>query len=130
MRQVSPSVWVDQAMHDPTGVFCDVRYSNEARAIRENGGLLILVGRTVSINSVLNASEAHLRPIISWFLLNADGNCVKISDFRGNPELPNGALDFDWFVRNDSSLDALEILVDAILTDASITRYEEKHAQL
>lgn len=118
MRQISPSVWIDKAMDVPSGIFCDVRYSNEAQAIRNNGGFTILVGRSACLNDASNASEAHLRPVISWFLSNTSKTIVRVSELDGN-EIPQGASDFDWFVRNDTSLEALDLAIDALLTEQS-----------
>ena len=119
MRQISPSVWVDKAMDDPRGIFCDVRYSNEARAIRSKGGFTILVGRSACLNNASNESEAHLRPIISWFLYNTSNTTVRISELDAN-RIPQGAADFNWFIRNDASLDALESAVETILQEESV----------
>lgn len=116
MRQISPSVWVEKAMGDPCGIFCDVRYSNEAQAIRSKGGFTILVGRSACLNNASNASEAHLRPIISWFLSNTRNATVRVSELDAN-QIPQGAADFDWFVRNDASLDALESAIDTLLEE-------------
>lgn len=112
MRQISPSIWVDHAMADPMGIFCDVRYANEARAIREHGGTLVLIGRSLCLNDDTNPSEAHLRPIIAWFLTNTRDPCVRISQVRN---LPEHAASFDWFVRNDMSIDDLQNAVCTLL---------------
>lgn len=117
MRQISPSVWVDRAMADPIGIFCDVRYANEAQAIRKHGGILMLMGRSACLNDDDNASEAYLRPIIAWFLANTVGPCVRISDLRSH--IPNGAADFDWFIRNDASRDHLEDAMRRVMRSAN-----------
>ena len=113
MRQISPSIWVDRALADPSGIFCDVRYANEAQEIRRRGGILILIGRSALLNDDPNPSEAYLRPIIAWFLENTTDACVCISKLR---ECPHGATDFDWFLRNDATVQDLKMsLRDGVL---------------
>lgn len=112
-REIRPSVWIDMALSSPdtSGVFCDVRYLNEARALKQRNATLVLVGRSSALNDDANPSEASLRPLIAWFLAHTRDHLVFIANV---PDAPPEAKAFDWFVRNDESLHDLEAAVGRI----------------
>ena len=114
MRQISPTVWIDLAMQNhPTGIYCDVRYANEAQTIRQNGGILILIGRTGRLNDDFNPSETQFRPLIRWFLEHTSESLVHIASIDNAPQ---GAHLFDWFVRNDGTIEDLREISEKIIT--------------
>lgn len=113
LRTIRSSVWIDLALDGVDGgVFCDVRYVDEARALRARGATLILVGRTTMINDDCNPSEAMLRDTIHWFLHNTRRRCVRV-EALGN--VPSIGKEFDWFIRNDGSLEELQAAVDSVM---------------
>ena len=113
MRQIQPTVWIERAMaRAPEGVFCDVRYTNEAAEIRRRGGIVVLVGRSRLLNDDPNASEAHLRELLDWFLTHTSESCVRVASLV---DVPEAGRSFDWFVRNDGSLDELEAAVGRVV---------------
>lgn len=115
LRTCRADVWVHQALSESMeGVFCDLRYDNEIRTIRSKGGVTILVARSAALNHDTNPSEAHLRPVLDWFLQKTSGTtgpCVhRVSDFDN---VPAEAAVFDWFIRNDGTkIDELLVVVD------------------
>lgn len=113
LRTIRASVWVDTALADGAdGVFTDVRYANEAQALRARGGVMIVVGRTQALSNDPNPSERSLRPLIAWLLENTTAACVRISELVDAPE---DAESFDWFVRNDGTVAELDAAVETIL---------------
>ena len=104
-RAINPNVWVDRAMHHSQhGIFCDVRYDNELEAISKNNGICILVGRTIMLNDDENMSERSMRPVIEWFLANTTAPLVRVRDLVNAPKKAHA---FQWFVRNDGSMEQL-----------------------
>ncbi len=104
-RTIRSSVWVDMALqHANTGIYCDVRYFNEAAALHRLGGLVILIGRSDALNDASNPSEATFGDIIRWFMQNTSENVVDVRKMASPPE---EARCFDFFIRNDGSIDEL-----------------------
>ena len=107
--------WIECAMRDPRGVFCDVRFRDEVRALRDRNGVTVLVARPSAIVSDATFSESALRSVTTWFLAQTEGKQYGL--FRredllaqraaGQPwsEPPDDAKLFDWYVRNDGTLD-------------------------
>lgn len=68
-RNISPNLWVDALMNDyikaksdgyeEDWIVTDVRFQNEANAIRENGGILIRINRNTGLNDT-HISETAL----------------------------------------------------------------------
>lgn len=111
-RAINPNVWVDRALHrSNNGVFCDARYDNELRAIAANNGMCILVGRTEMLNDDDNMSESGMRPMIEWFLSNTTAPLVRVNELLSAPD---NVRIFEWFVRNDGSIDELRHSVSII----------------
>ena len=105
-RSVNPNVWVQLALREHTdGVFCDVRYENEARTIRARGGTIVLIGRSSALSDDPNPSEACVRPHVEWFLAHTSEPLVDIATLESAPEAMRM---YDWFVRNDDDLISLE----------------------
>lgn len=112
-RVIKPSVWIDMALgaSDTSGVFCDVRYMNEAQELKRRGALLVLIGRTDALNRDANASESSLRPMIEWFLTHTHEPLV---DIRHVQHAPSDVYVFDWFVRNDGDVATLGRSLESI----------------
>lgn len=118
LRAVKNNVWVEKELsRSNEGIFCDVRYSNEANEISKHGGTNILVGRSAMINNDSNASEFFFRDTIIWFLQNTSENVVNIKSMDCIPEKADT---FHWFIRNDGSIDDLYVSV------ISIFNYQKK----
>jgi hypothetical protein len=70
-RKIQPEIWVDLAFrYDTPKIISDVRYINEFKRIKQEGGINILVGRTEKLNDDPNGSEAIIRPYVEWALNN------------------------------------------------------------
>jgi hypothetical protein len=54
-------------------VLCDIRFKNEAKFVKENGGILIKVARNCASNNDLHVSEVELESIICDFYIENNG---------------------------------------------------------
>ena len=108
LRTIRSSVWIDATMRELGecgGVICDLRYFDEARRVREEGGVNVLIGRRSALSDYTNPSEANLRSVIEWFLKNTTASLVECDRVA---DAPVEAECFDFFVRNDCTIADLE----------------------
>lgn len=119
-RQIRSNIWIEMAFReDIPKIISDVRYLNEATAIREHGGLTVLVWRAGHENDDPNPSEAQIKPTVDWFVKSGLEGDVrsKLSDCMGvysKDGLVNPGL-FDFFIRNEGTLDQLYKKADTLL---------------
>lgn len=113
-RQIQSNIWLDLAFREKVAkIISDVRYVNEFRRVKKEGGLNILVGRPEKLNSDPNRSESEIRPYIVW-CFNAfpessgviDLRSVDFESYRRYPadhklHPPKFMEDFHFFVRNE-----------------------------
>jgi hypothetical protein len=114
-RTICPTIWVDLVFR-PTviegvvipkkQIISDVRYVNEFKRVKKEGGLNILVGRSDRLNDDPNGSEAQIRPYVKWFLDATHPPLVKVENLRGE-NVPLDIWDFDLFIRNDGTIEEL-----------------------
>ena len=115
-RAIRNTIWIDHVFRDNRPkIISDNRYLNESQRVRDVGGVNILIGRPDKINYDPNLSEAELRPYILYCLNNFDPN-QKLVNMRPIEFPLEGDLDkmhlFDFFIRNDGSLEQLYDLID------------------
>jgi hypothetical protein len=68
-RKIQPNIWLDLGFRSRNPkIISDVRYINEFRRVKQEGGLNILVCRPDRLNNDPNGSEAQIRPYIDWCL--------------------------------------------------------------
>lgn len=125
-RQIRSTIWIDLCFRDNIPkIISDVRYVNEFKRVKKEGGLNILVGRTEKLNDDPNGSEAQIRPYCEWALQNwvgCDGvpkNFVEIKPgySHGVKEGPKGLDQFDIFIRNDGTKEEFYEIIDTQLVD-------------
>lgn len=118
-RSIRDSIWIDLRFRGREAqIISDVRYINEFKRVREEGGLNILIGRPDRLNDDPNGSEAQIRPYVEWCLsaFEPDRKFVDLRRFQ-NEQFPEGFAPpllsyFDLFVRNDGSVEDLHRTVD------------------
>ena len=115
-RQIQGNIWIDLAFRKMKGpsIISDVRYINEIRKVRAEGGLNVLVWRPGKENDDPNGSEAQLRPIVEWFK-STDSEGFVVGDMGTEADLsdlPDGAEMVDVFIRNEEGLGELYAKVD------------------
>lgn len=108
-RQIRQDIWIETAFRkDEPKILSDVRYLNEARAIRKHGGLTVLVWRKGYVNNDLNPSEAQIKPSVLWCANH--GFEGKIPD-----DVPDYVSIFDCFLRNDGDLEDFYRKIDELI---------------
>jgi hypothetical protein len=102
-RKVKPTVWIDKALNNPINITInDVRYINEAKAIKNKGGIVILIDRPSHRNTDQNDSEKEVGQVV------ADINKKGIVGELNHPDYPM----FDYFLLNDGSISDLAYAVE------------------
>jgi hypothetical protein len=110
-RQIKPDIWIEIALrtNDPI-ILSDSRYINEAKHIRNRGGINIVLWRPGMENNDPNPSESQIKPIVDFCVrTNQDGLIslnpqTQLAEFE---EFPDGIQYYDYFMRNDGDLTAL-----------------------
>ncbi len=122
-RQIRSTIWVDMPFRDATPkIISDVRYPNEFKRIKEEGGLNILVGRTDKLSDDPNGSEALIKPYVEWALaqvteadVNLQLSTARVLDAGEILSAPKYMNRFHLFVRNDGTLDEFHDKIDNIV---------------
>jgi len=123
-RKIKSEIWLDVFFiknNSPT-IISDVRYLNEFKRIKKEGGLNIIIGRPDKLNNDPNGSESQIRPYVEWLinkyekdekyvinLRNIDWESVHRTD---NLPPPDHIELFDIFVCNCGSIEKLYNSVD------------------
>jgi hypothetical protein len=111
-RQIKSTIGLDLTVRDSIPkIISDVRYPNEFRRVKREGGLNILVGRPSKLSDDPNGSEALIKPYVEWALNNFD---QKFTDVLEALKQHDGLFDwpedfdmFDAFIRNDGTVEEL-----------------------
>ena len=113
-RKIKEDIWIELRFRDQftPQIISDVRYLNEARKIREEQGLNILIGRSDMLNDDPNGSESQIRPFVAYALDNLETGPIENKDVPKN--LQELSL-FDYFIRNDDTLENLYLEADNML---------------
>ena len=110
-RTICPTIWIDLVFRNPNQktIISDVRYVNEFKRVKQEGGFNILVGRSNRLNDNPNGSEAQIRPFVKWCLdaLSPEMKVVEIAGLRANNIPLSDLFYFDLFVRNDGTIEEL-----------------------
>lgn len=108
-RKIKDQIWIELAFRRMTGdtIISDVRYLNELRKIRSEGGLNVLVYRPGYLNDDPNGSEAQIRPFLEYYhSLGIQGLVTQDMDHPGDMSL------IDVVIFNDGSIDDLYLKLD------------------
>jgi len=124
-RSIKNNIWIEIAFRDGMPkVISDVRYLNEAAAVKEHDGITVLVWRPGFENNDPNPSESQIRPTVDWCVRG--GYEGRIADWPFGGQLPDYMKDFDFFIRNEGNLDQLYKKADEILIPAIEEKYGYK----
>jgi hypothetical protein len=123
-RGIRNTIWLDLCFRDDVPkIISDVRYVNEFKRVKAEGGLNILVGRPDKLNDDPNGSEAQIKPFVEWALGKWDKKFVSIHGqpsyhFRSpRSDAPEGMELFDIFIRNDGTKEEFYEIIDTQLLD-------------
>lgn len=128
-RKMKSNIWIEIGLRtDRNIIISDVRYLNEAAAIREKGGLNVLLWRKGWENNDSNPSEAQIKPTVDWFVKSGMEGDVRV-ELPGLVTLPCGIMQpnlFDFFFRNEGDIDELYRKIDELLIPAIEGHYDCK----
>ncbi len=98
-RQVKASVWIDKLINKASNVIItDGRYINEAHAIKQKGGINILVNRPSHRNDDQNGSEKTMGEVSDYFLDKGIEGLISDKTYAM----------FDYHLKNDGDIVNLE----------------------
>lgn len=107
-RQIQDNIWIELALRncskDEDYVIDDVRYFNECRAIKESGGIIVLLIRPHFVNDDPNPSESQIGSIVKEYLKE---------DRLAGPIKDNEYV--DYLLYNDGTLSDLELILQSKL---------------
>ena len=112
-RQIKPDIWIEIALRckNPDGtripiVLSDSRYINEAKHIRANGGLNIVIWRPGMENNDPNPSESQIKPIVDFCVRTKQDGRIFLDENQlcEYEEFPDGIQFYDYFMRNDGDV--------------------------
>lgn len=110
-RKIQSDVWINIVMRNNINcILSDGRYINEAIAIKENYGFNILFWRKDFENDDPNPSESQIKPFVDYCLKYREEGPLMHEDMA----FPNLEY-FDFFLKNDGSLDDLYGKIDKFL---------------
>lgn len=114
-RNIKEKIWIEIALRgDANLVISDSRYVNEAKAVREVGGVNILVFRPGFINYDKNPSEAQLRPLIEFAAQHfTDGPIMH--DIIRQVNGPTDLAFYDFFLVNEGTLHDFKLKIEKVL---------------
>lgn len=103
-RKIKKNIWIEIIFRnkEKNYIISDGRYLNESIHVKKNGGINILIYRKGFMNDDPNPSEAELKSKIQYFDANYEDG--PITDEY-----------FDFFIRNDSTLENYYKKIDTIL---------------
>jgi len=112
-RMIKGDIWIEIALRgEAQRIISDSRYINEAKAVQAQCGFVIALWRPGFENNDPNPSESQIRPIIDWCLeTKQDGPLHWTYDYELHPA-PQGIENYDYFLRNDGTLEDLYEKVD------------------
>lgn len=115
-RSIDPNIWIRLCMRDrpENCIITDVRYENEMNAIKDHGGILIILCRSSKVTDSQHPSEVFMKAPIVWFKENT---VDAFSNIKLMENVPQEYKQFDYFIRNDSSLKELKKICDNVCND-------------
>jgi len=112
----------------PKWIITDVRFENEYNSVRERGGLMIKVTRSLAVcGTCYKTGTANELDILSQSGRFVNGHC-KVGDIIPNDQLPSHAsetgldhiTDWDWVIHNDGTIEDLIEMVQEMLIKENI----------
>lgn len=102
-RQIKPDIWIDIALRKTQKqILSDGRYINEAKAVKAQNGMNILIYRDGYLNDDPNPSESQIRPVIEYCSKNLKSGIINHSSHNDAPEELQY---FDVYLQNCGNVD-------------------------
>lgn len=123
-RGIKSDIWLEIAFRNTSNIILsDVRYNNELKAVKDHGGINILLWRKGYENDDPNPSESQIKPLVNWFVKsglegdvrNLNSNHPMLERAGQNELIPEEARYIDFFIRNEGTLEDLYKKVDNMI---------------
>lgn len=127
-RQIQGDIWIDIALRKKHKnlVISDSRYINEAKAVKKNGGIMIVLYRPGFMNNDPNPSEAQIKPIVEWCAMSQAEGPIKVDPERHEVgAVPKGIEHFDLFIRNSGTIEELHKKIDNIVVPYVLNKFKD-----
>lgn len=112
-RKVKPDIWIDIALRfDGRQIISDLRYINEAKAVKQKNGINILMFREGFLNDDPNKSEAELRPLVEYCINHVSEGVIDLANTKVHPI---GLEYFDMFILNNHGKEELYDKIDNLV---------------
>lgn len=127
-RKIRDEIWIEIALRDESKklVISDSRYINEARAIKDKGGFMVVLYRPGFLNDDPNPSEAQIKPIVEFCATYLKEGLIpsydKLISLYGE-KVPEEMKHYDYYLINDGTLDNLYSKVEALLVPIIEEKY-------
>lgn len=109
-RGIKGSIWIDLMFRsEEAKIISDARYVNELIAVKERGGINILIARPDKINNDPNGSEANIKPLIEWAIFYNKMEAYPVNTWVDYDDLitPQAAKWIDLILINEGSIEDL-----------------------
>jgi hypothetical protein len=114
-RQIQSDVWIRTALRNNFNmVISDGRYLNEAKMVKQQGGVTVLLWRPGFENTDPNPSESQIKPYIEYCSKHYSGGPIFFDPNWINACVPELRY-FDYFLINNGNLDDLYGKIDSQL---------------
>lgn len=112
-RKIKPDIWIDIALrYEGRQIISDLRYINEAKAVKQKNGINILMFREGYLNDDPNRSEAELRPLVEYCMNHVPEGVI---DLTNSKVYPVGLDYFDMFIYNNDGKEELYKKIDSMV---------------
>lgn len=122
-RQIQSDVWIRTALRNNFNmVISDGRYLNEAKMVKQQGGITILLWRPGFENNDPNPSESQIKPYIEYCSKHYSEGPIFFDACNWVESDVSELKYFDYFLINDGSLDDLYGKIDRQLIPCLIAK--------
>lgn len=127
-RKIKDEIWIEIALREDMLILSDSRYINEAKAVNELGGIMVVVARSGFENDDPNPSESQIRPIAHFCAKYLKTGTIwkQVNELDLTDIVPEGLQYYDYFINNDGTLEELYDKVDNMLLPYVEAEKEEK----
>ena len=126
-RKIRSEIWIEIALRDngKNLIISDGRYVNEAKAIKERGGIMFLLYRPGFLNNDPNPSESQIRPLVEWCEKHLQEGRIDYADcmMRYGGECPAELQHYDYFVKNEGTVDDLHQKIKCTISPFILESY-------
>lgn len=132
-RQIRDNIWIEIALRDKNDlILSDSRYINEAKEVKQRGGICVVMNRPGYENDDPNPSEAQIKPIVNFckkYLKEGPIPNFTELKYEFGDLCPDAIQYYDFFISNDGTLEELYNKIDKILIPFINEKYPLNQSQ-